>query len=42
VQLGKGLELAGQADIMLATLSAQLGQPEINLGAFPVVAAPNA
>jgi 1,4-dihydroxy-2-naphthoyl-CoA synthase len=34
-QLGGGLELALQADILLAAPSAQLGQPEINLGTIP-------
>lgn len=34
-QLGGGLELALQADILLASPSAQLGQPEINLGVIP-------
>lgn len=33
--LGGGLELALQADILLAAPSAQLGQPEINLGVIP-------
>ncbi|OJA10541.1 hypothetical protein AZE42_01719 [Rhizopogon vesiculosus] len=33
--LGGGLELALQADILLAAPSAQLGQPEINLGTIP-------
>lgn len=34
-QLGGGLELALQADILLAAPSAKLGQPEINLGVIP-------
>lgn len=34
-KLGGGLELALQADIILAAPSAQLGQPEINLGVIP-------
>ena len=34
-QLGGGLELALQADILLVSPSAQLGQPEINLGVIP-------
>ncbi|KAL4074341.1 ClpP/crotonase-like domain-containing protein [Scleroderma citrinum] len=33
--LGGGLELALQADILLAAPSAKLGQPEINLGVIP-------
>ncbi|KAF8141454.1 ClpP/crotonase [Boletus edulis] len=33
--LGGGLELALQADILLVSPSAQLGQPEINLGVIP-------
>lgn len=33
--LGGGLELALQADILLAAPSAQLGQPEVNLGVIP-------
>jgi enoyl-CoA hydratase len=33
--LGGGFELALQADILLAAPSAQLGQPEINLGVIP-------
>ncbi|KAF9219554.1 ClpP/crotonase [Gyrodon lividus] len=33
--LGGGLELALQADILLAAPSVQLGQPEINLGVIP-------
>ncbi|KIK77317.1 hypothetical protein PAXRUDRAFT_835026 [Paxillus rubicundulus Ve08.2h10] len=33
--LSGGLELALQADILLAAPSAQLGQPEINLGVIP-------
>ncbi|KAH0836794.1 enoyl-CoA hydratase [Lanmaoa asiatica] len=33
--LGGGLELALQADILLASPSAQLGQPEINIGIIP-------
>lgn len=35
LQLGGGLELALQADILLAAPSAQLGQPEVNLGVIP-------
>ena len=34
-QLGGGLELALQADILLAAPSAKLGQPEVNLGVIP-------
>jgi enoyl-CoA hydratase len=33
--LGGGLELALQADILLAAPSAELGQPEVNLGVIP-------
>ncbi|KAG1731534.1 ClpP/crotonase-like domain-containing protein [Suillus lakei] len=33
--LGGGLELALQADILLAAPSAKLGQPEVNLGVIP-------
>jgi cyclohexa-1,5-dienecarbonyl-CoA hydratase len=36
--LGGGMELATFCDFVLATESAQFGQPEINLGCFPPVA----